>query len=697
MKLLKWMLVALVSCVLCVVCVYLVRKAVTPSRPAAPLVAQGSSPGETRIPIETVAKSMQVSTPTPSPTPVIPATPIGNLPAPSLVKAAAEAAKPRPVASPTVAAAVTTTSAPHMVYDPAVEKAQKLLAQLGYDVGRPDGKLGPRTRNALLAFQRDHALARSGKADDATLAKLDEEAKRAAVARLAKATPAPTASPKLSSGSTTTTTAAAPPRRLGEPQVLVVKGAGGKTDFSKVPALDNKRDVSRLQKALADAGYYKGEIDGRWGKESLAALRAFQKSLGLHPSTRIDSDTWEKLVTAAGPTPTPLPDLLVVAPVSKTLKKAKLPEQLVWYTPTPEGLAPTPTNQKATAEAPAEKRTTPAGEITKVAAEANAPAPQAVSAEATPKVKPAATPPAAAQPSDVAAPRHLPASTTSPAEDVVPTPAPVGSSLNIASAKGIELAPPDRSQSGAVPVLLPQSPGQRTSGTYAEPVGARVETVAHENVSVQTLAERAATASTATTTSPVVSAVSLSESLQAAAQVLEKSQPKSKREEAQEKVQAVEQAYNELKKQWAGKFPSGAVADQIQAVENGFKTMKADFNKGEYNRILERGDGFRRAIEIVAAHAYVASMLSKSEVRAKLPKADLQAIETLRREAERYPERLEKQEKFLDAAALIRAKAGNAATNSSSKNGNKSSATKSNGAAAQRNGTKKTGSRSSRS
>jgi peptidoglycan hydrolase-like protein with peptidoglycan-binding domain len=30
---------------------------------------------------------------------------------------------------------------------------QQLLARGGYDVGEPDGRFGPRTRNALRAFQ----------------------------------------------------------------------------------------------------------------------------------------------------------------------------------------------------------------------------------------------------------------------------------------------------------------------------------------------------------------------------------------------------------------------------------------------------------------------------------------------------------------------------------------------------------------
>jgi peptidoglycan hydrolase-like protein with peptidoglycan-binding domain len=674
MKLLKWMLAAFLSCVLCVVCVFLVRKAVTPSQPPGRMAPVASTQVPSRVPIETVANTSRPPARQASATPVIPPAPIGNLPAPAVVvRPKATAAAPTPAAD-TVAAATpapTPSPTPQFTYDPAVQRAQKFLAELGYEVGKADGKLGPRTAAALEAFQRDHALARTKQADEPTLAKLEEEAKRAAIAKL---TAAPTATPaalaaaaakaQATSGTAApaTTTAALPVRRSGEPQVLVVRGGPKQPDLGHVPALDNKSDVARLQRALADAGFYKGEVDGRWGKESLAALQEFQKSLGQKPTTRIDAPAWEKLVTAAGPTPTPLPDLLVVAPVSKTLKKTKLPERLAWYTPSAEAIA-TPAvaaaSRPATHAAPAprtqEQAAAPAA-AKSVAADA-APAHQP-----TPIIRPAAAPVAPAPSNDLAAPGAQDSPEKLPAS-AVPTPAALGSSLNVASATPVQFAPNATAKTGSeAPVLVPQSPNARRSATYAEATlrpaatEARVETVAHDKDPARLLAQRGDRATTDATASDPDS---LSARLRAAARELNQPPAKSKREQAQEKVRAVESAYNDLRKRWTGKFSSGAVADQITAVESGFKTMKADLDKGQYDRIIERGDGFKRAIEIVDAHAYVASALSKPQVRAKLSKSDLEAIEALRREAERYPERLEKQEKFLDAATLIRARAGN--------------------------------------
>jgi len=50
--------------------------------------------------------------------------------------------------------------------------AQRKLSQLGFDVGTPDGKAGPRTRNALRAFQASRQLPQTGQLDAATQAEL---------------------------------------------------------------------------------------------------------------------------------------------------------------------------------------------------------------------------------------------------------------------------------------------------------------------------------------------------------------------------------------------------------------------------------------------------------------------------------------------------------------------------------------------
>jgi hypothetical protein len=53
-------------------------------------------------------------------------------------------------------------------FPPQARKLQLALKHAGYDPGPIDGRLGPKTREALKAFQRSNSLAVTGKADQAT-------------------------------------------------------------------------------------------------------------------------------------------------------------------------------------------------------------------------------------------------------------------------------------------------------------------------------------------------------------------------------------------------------------------------------------------------------------------------------------------------------------------------------------------------
>ena len=54
-----------------------------------------------------------------------------------------------------------------------VRDAQRALKDLGYDVGPVDGSIGPKTRSALLRFQRSRGLPMTGELDAESMARLD--------------------------------------------------------------------------------------------------------------------------------------------------------------------------------------------------------------------------------------------------------------------------------------------------------------------------------------------------------------------------------------------------------------------------------------------------------------------------------------------------------------------------------------------
>jgi peptidoglycan hydrolase-like protein with peptidoglycan-binding domain len=53
--------------------------------------------------------------------------------------------------------------------------------------------------------------------------------------------------------------------------------------------------VQQIQKALKNAGFYKGPIDGKTGPQTKEAIKTFQKASGLKPDGIVGKRTAEKL------------------------------------------------------------------------------------------------------------------------------------------------------------------------------------------------------------------------------------------------------------------------------------------------------------------------------------------------------------------------------------------------------------------
>lgn len=117
-------------------------------------------------------------------------------------KAAVGHRQPRPAQPPTAAemqAVVPETpvqpqaGAPEAVPHDLVAVAQRELAVFGYDPGPIDGRMGPKTRQALMAFQADKGLRADGRLTFDVLAKLMVRAPAAVTPPPAPALPAPPA------------------------------------------------------------------------------------------------------------------------------------------------------------------------------------------------------------------------------------------------------------------------------------------------------------------------------------------------------------------------------------------------------------------------------------------------------------------------------------------------------------------------
>ena len=116
-----------------------------------------------------------------------------------------------------------------------VRKLQNRLDALGYNPGYTDGKFGPSTEAAVMAFQANNSLTVDGKAGPATQRALYGTSQKNAV------------------------------------------------NYSTIQSGDSGEPVRNLQYTLYELGYYDGAIDGKYGQTTSDAVRAFQIENGLKP------------------------------------------------------------------------------------------------------------------------------------------------------------------------------------------------------------------------------------------------------------------------------------------------------------------------------------------------------------------------------------------------------------------------------
>lgn len=126
-------------------------------------------------------------------------------------------------------------------YNARVEEVQKVLKSFGYPIGRPDGRFGASTREAVAKFQGDEGIKVTRFVDKETWARMQVY----------------TGSPLFKSA-----------------------------------VLDGRV----VQKALAKAGFGSGRIDGQIGRHTREALKGFQASQGLVADGQIGLRTIKALL-----------------------------------------------------------------------------------------------------------------------------------------------------------------------------------------------------------------------------------------------------------------------------------------------------------------------------------------------------------------------------------------------------------------
>ena len=162
----------------------------------------------------------------------------------------------------------------------AVGELQILLKELGYYKGDITFTYDTATQKAVRSFQKKNGLTADGVAGQATRELL---ASGTALSYSATATPTPTPTPT-------------PMPEWTVPDTTIKLNSEGS-------------DAKAVQQRLKDLGYYKGRIDGKFGRTSVNALKKFQEANGLKADGIAGKDTYAALFSfeavGIGGTPTP--------------------------------------------------------------------------------------------------------------------------------------------------------------------------------------------------------------------------------------------------------------------------------------------------------------------------------------------------------------------------------------------------------
>ncbi len=179
-------------------------------------------------------------------------------------------------------------------YKQHIKNIQLTLSKSGFDAGSPDGTMGEKTRDALRLFQRQRGLKVTGWLDVPTLEAIEKDArvhKELARKELyrqihAQFAPVPGAQePVQPEGVNVSVQAPVEPEKRGTSLVEP------KETQPRKPSYDTKQ----IQAALTKAGLYKGKLDGKIGKQTRSAIKAFQKKNKLKIDGVVGEKTWTML------------------------------------------------------------------------------------------------------------------------------------------------------------------------------------------------------------------------------------------------------------------------------------------------------------------------------------------------------------------------------------------------------------------
>lgn len=142
-------------------------------------------------------------------------------------------------------------------YDPVAENVQRELQAIGYYKGGIDGVVGRRTRDAIVIYQKTNGLAVTGEPSQDLIEHIRYT------------------------------------RQIAEASLFT-------GSVEPAPDAEERARVRRVQTALSDLAIYDGEISGELERDTVNAIRRFERQQGLAETGLISEALLARLATASG-------------------------------------------------------------------------------------------------------------------------------------------------------------------------------------------------------------------------------------------------------------------------------------------------------------------------------------------------------------------------------------------------------------
>ena len=202
--------------------------------------------------------------------------------------------------------------------DQTIRSLQQTLKKNGLYYGSVTGEKSAETTAAIRRYQIRNGLKVTGEINDETMLSLNANSKSAAANSQASAKPAASQPASIGPDASSRVTQSSPPPLSDQPDRHAKTNQSYTTSFyQSAPPRVNWRLMAETQYQLMSRGYYRGRIDGNYGRQTAFGLRAFQSGAGLVPTGRVDMETLNALGLSDA-------DLAYTAPTSR-LNQAWVP------------------------------------------------------------------------------------------------------------------------------------------------------------------------------------------------------------------------------------------------------------------------------------------------------------------------------------------------------------------------------------